>query len=97
MYALAAKLTFHISFAESLKDKRQVRRSLTDKTRGHFNVSVAEVGAQDVHRTLILGISIVSGESAAARDYLDEIIRYMERTAGDLGAELMDCEIYNII
>ena len=78
MYILSAKLTFTIPYADSLKDKRQVRRSLIEKTRQRFNVSVAEVGAQDVHRTLIIGIAVVSSEMAHAQNSLEEIIRFLD-------------------
>jgi len=78
MYVLSAELTFNISDAISLKDKRQVRRSLIEKTRQRFNVSISEVGAQDTHKTLIIGVAVVSGEMAHAQNSLDEIIRFME-------------------
>ena len=78
MYTLSAKLSFYIPHASSLKDKRQVCRSMIDKTRRKFNVSVAEVDTQDIHRTLTIGIAVVSGELAHAQNALDEIIRYME-------------------
>ena len=78
MYALSAKLTFHIPYASSLKDKRQVCRSLVDKTRQRFNVSVSEVDTQDVHQILTLGLAVISGEAAHAQRSLDEIIRFME-------------------
>jgi len=78
MYVLSAKLTFSISDAVSLKDKRQVRRSLIEKTRQRFNVSISEVGAQDAHKTLIIGIAVLSGEMAHAQNSLDEVIRFME-------------------
>ena len=86
MYIRSAKLTFHILHATSLKDKRQVCRSLIDKTRQRFNASVAEVDTQDLHQTLSIGVSVVSGEAAHAQNSLDEIIRYMDRHAD---AELM--------
>jgi len=80
MTTLSVKLTFQIPHAQSLKDKRQVCRSLIDKTRHKFNASVAEVDTQDTHKTLTLGIAVVSGEYAHARNMLDEIIRFMEET-----------------
>ena len=89
MYTASAKLVFHIPHADSLKDKRQVRRSLIDRTRQRFNASVAEVGTQDVRRTLTIGVAVVSGESTHAWQMLDEIIRYMEQHAE---AELVDVE-----
>jgi len=91
MYALSAKLTFHIPHAASLKDKRQVRRSLIEKTRQRFNVSIAEVDTQDTHQTLTVGIAVVSGEAAHALRSLDEVIRFMEEHAG---AELTAVEQY---
>jgi len=78
MTTLSARLTFYIPYAASLKDKRQVCRSLIDKTRQRFNASVAEVGTQDVHQTLTIGIAVVSGETAHAQKSLDEIVRFME-------------------
>ena len=81
MTALSAKLTFYIPHATSLKDKRQVCRSLVDKTRNKFNASIAEVDTQDVHQTLTIGVAVVSGDSAHARQSLDAIIRFMEEHA----------------
>jgi uncharacterized protein YlxP (DUF503 family) len=74
-------MTFHIPHAASLKDKRQVCRSLIDKTRNKFNVSIAEVATQDVHQTLTICLAVVSGEAAHARKSLDEIFRFMEEHA----------------
>ena len=81
MVALSAKLTFHIPHAQSIKDKRQVCRSLIDKTRHRFNVSIAEVDTQDIHKTLTLGVAVVSGEYAHAQKILDEVIRHLEESA----------------
>lgn len=89
MITLSVKLTFYIPHAASLKDKRQVSRSLMDKTRKLFNASIAEVDTQDVHRRLTIGVAVVSGNAAHARRSLDEIIRYMEEHAD---AELISVE-----
>ena len=78
MITLSVKLTFYISHATSLKDKRQACRSLIDKTRRRFNASVAEVDTQDIHKILTIGVAVVSGDTAHAQRSLDEIIRFME-------------------
>jgi len=78
MHTLSAKLTFYIPHAASLKDKRQIRRSLIDKNRQRFNASVAEVDTQDAHQTLTIGVAVVSGDVAHAQNSLDEVIRFME-------------------
>jgi len=74
-------LVFSLPYAHSLKEKRMVARSLIDKTRHRFNVSVAEVGTQDVHQVLTIGISVISGDGAHARTMLTEIVRAMEEMA----------------
>ena len=85
MYSMSAQLTFRIPHAASLKDKRQVCRSLIDKTRKRFNASVAEVATQDAHQVLTLGIAVVSGDAGHAQNSIEEIIRFMEEHAdGDL-------------
>ena len=94
MHVLSAKLTFYISDAVSLKDKRQARRSLIEKTRQRFNVSISEVVAQDVHQTLVVGIAVVSGDMAHAQNSLDEIIRFMENNPN---AELIGVEKHELL
>ena len=89
MITVSAKLTFYIAHAASLKDKRQVCRSLIDKTRQRFNASVAEVDTQDTCQTLTLGVAVVSGDGAHAQRSLDGIIRFMEEHAD---AELTEVE-----
>ena len=81
MHTISAKLTFYIPHSTSLKDKRQVRRSIIDRTKQKFNVSVAEVDTQDLYQTLTLGIAVVSGEAGHAQESIDEIIRYMDENA----------------
>lgn len=78
MTTASAQLTFYIPGAASLKDKRQVVRSLIDQSRRRFNASVAEVDTQDIYQTLTIGIAVVSGEPAHAWRMLDEVIRFME-------------------
>ena len=90
MHISSAKLTFYMPHATSLKDKRQICRSLLDKTRHRFNASVAEVGAQDVHQTLSVGIAAVSGDAAHVQRYVNEIIRYMEEATD---ADLIEIDI----
>ncbi len=90
MIVTSAKLTFFIPNAMSLKDKRQVAKSLLEKTRHRFIASVAEVGTQDIHQTLTIGVAVVSGTVAHAQNSMDEIIRFMENHTD---AELQNVEV----
>jgi len=82
MYTSTARLTFYAPHVHSLKEKRQLVKSLVDKTRHKFNVAIAEVADQDVHQTLSIGIAVVSSTHSHAEKMLHEIIRYMEEHAG---------------
>ena len=78
MHVQSAKLTFYIPHSTSLKEKRQIRRSIIDKSQQKFNASIAEVDTQDMHQTLTIGVAVVSGCVSHAQNSLDEIIRFME-------------------
>lgn len=84
-----AKLKLSIPWVHSLKEKRMVTRSLVGRVRSKFHISIAEVGANDLHQTLIIGLSIVSNEVKRADSVLDEIIHYIE---SNTEAELLDID-----
>jgi uncharacterized protein len=70
-------LELNIEAAQSLKDKRQVVRSLKDRLRAHFNVSVAELDANGLWNRATIGVVSISD----SRDYLDGLMRNVERQA----------------
>jgi uncharacterized protein YlxP (DUF503 family) len=65
----------------SLKAKRSIVRKVLDRTANRFNVSVAEVGLQDMHRQAVLGFAVVSGDRRHANSMLDSIASFVERVA----------------
>jgi uncharacterized protein YlxP (DUF503 family) len=69
------RLTLYIHGAGSLKDKRQVLRKVTDRLRSRFNVSVAEVGENDVWQTAVIGISAVANDHRFVNEVLDKCAR----------------------
>jgi uncharacterized protein YlxP (DUF503 family) len=70
-------LDLHIEAAQSLKDKRQVLRSLKDRLRGSFNVSVAELDPSSLWNRATIGVVSISD----SRDYLDGLMKNVERAA----------------
>lgn len=60
--------------ARTLKDKRQVVSSIKDKLHDRFNISVAEIEAQEMPQTAVLGIAMVSNEADHLRKALGEIV-----------------------
>jgi len=57
-----------------LKDKRQVVRSILDRLRNNFNVSVAEVDALDHRQLVVLGMAMVAPEAALIRAAFEQIV-----------------------
>jgi uncharacterized protein len=77
--------------AQSLKDKRQVIRSLKDRVRAAFNCSIAEVGFQDKWQRAALGVAVVGTDVPYVRGALDEILGFLRREPTvELGAHEMD-------
>ena len=70
--------TLSIPGATSLKAKRSVVRSLKDRLRGRFNVSVAETGMQDRPDRAVLTVATVAGTRALADSLLDRIDTFVE-------------------
>jgi uncharacterized protein len=70
----------HIEFAQSLKDKRHVVRSLKDRLRRRFNVSANEVAYQDLLQRSRLALSFVADRNDSADSLLDTIQRFVEST-----------------
>ena len=83
-------LEIRIEHAQSLKDRRQVVRSLRDQLKQSFNVSVAELDEAVTWQSATLGVAAIS----RSRDYLHGLIEEVERAARrmttELGAELTD-------
>ena len=83
-------LDLRIEHAQSLKDRRQVVRSLKEKLAHGFNISIAEMDEATLWNSATLGIVAVS----RSRDYLHGLMEEAERAArrmtNELGADLAD-------
>lgn len=64
--------------ASSLKEKRKVIKSIIDRIRARFNVSVAEVGEQNAWQRSTIGVSFVSCEQAHVQQVLAAVARFVE-------------------
>jgi len=84
-------LELAIEHAQSVKDRRQVVRSLKDKLRNSFNVSVSELDDAALWNRAIIGVAAIS----SSRDYLAGQMELVEKAArglcAGLGAEIVDC------
>ena len=80
----------HLPESGSLKDKRQISRSLSARIRNTFNVAVAEVEDQYLWQRLTLAICCVSTDSSHANEMVSNIVQFVQESNRDL--ELLDYE-----
>jgi len=62
---------------KSLKERRRVVKSLKDKVRARFNVSISEVDSQDLWHRATLGIALVCSDRKQAQTMSDKIIEFI--------------------
>ncbi len=88
MKVLLVKITLRASWSHSLKEKRMVVKSIVQKLKNKFNISVAEVEEQDIHQIIVIGIAGICGNSAQVDSTQENIITFIECNT--------DAEIINI-
>ena len=82
-------IKFYLHGNNSLKGKRRVIRAIKDRLKNDFNVSVAEVGDQDVWQSLHIGISAVGSN----RPYMDSLISKVVDAIDKMNlAEMVNCK-----
>jgi len=62
----------------SLKGKRQVIRRIIDRVRTRFNISIAEVGDNELWQRCQLGISLVGNDRRFVNSSLDRVVNFIE-------------------
>ena len=77
MFVLAYEVELHLGAARSLKDKRQVIKSILDGSRRRFGVAAAEIGFQDQWQRSRLGFAVVGSSAAQASDVIDAVDRFV--------------------
>ncbi len=74
----------HIPYAASLKEKRMVIRSLKEKLRSKFNVSVSEVGNQDLWQSSYVAVVFVSPDKKQTEKIMNSVINFVEMNFPEL-------------
>ena len=79
-----------IPSAQSLKEKRMVVKSLKDRVRSKYNVSIAQLDTEDKWQTATLGISMIGNDQRYMEGCLQDIFNFIE---GSHGCEICDHKI----
>ena len=82
-------LRIHVGSARSLKDKRQVVRSLKDRLKARHNIALAEVSGHDSRQDCVVVAATVANSRTGARMTLDAV---HEEAITSLGRDLTDAE-----
>jgi uncharacterized protein YlxP (DUF503 family) len=90
MYVGTLRARLIVRHARSLKDKRQVVRSILDRLRHEFNVAAAEVDALDEWQSIVLGFAMVGPDNLLLRQTLERIANALRAHPV---AEFVDCEL----
>lgn len=77
-------LELHLPEAQSLKDKRQVVRSLKDRLRAHFNVAVAELDFEEVWQRSVVGVVTLSNAEQHVEESLQKVLAEADKILGPL-------------
>jgi uncharacterized protein YlxP (DUF503 family) len=83
-------ITLRLHDCRSLKGKRKVVKSMISRLRNNFNMSVAEVGSNDIYQKAEIGFSLVGNDSSLINSKIDKIFNMAE----ELGlAEIIETEM----
>ncbi len=79
-----SEITLHLPESHSLKDKRQIVKSVMARVRNQFEVAIAEVEENDRWQIAKLGVSCVSNSRQHVDEVLNHVRRYIEETRPDI-------------
>lgn len=86
-------IKFSIPGCQSLKEKRSAIQPLFTRVRKEFNVSLSEVGLQDIWQSAWIGVVSVSNDSSHNTKVLQEVLKFIETTFPNL--EVVEHHIEN--
>lgn len=94
MHVGLAQIELLLASGDSLKGKRMVIRSVTQRIRNRFpNVAVAETATLDARDVATLGLACVSNDRRHANEMLDKVIRFVESERLDAEVGQVEIEI----
>ena len=77
----------------SLKEKRMVVKSIIERARHKFNISIAEIDKQDIHQSIVIGFVCISNEMKHAEQMTQRVIGFIENNT-DAVVDYVETEIF---
>lgn len=92
-----ARVVVHIPMSQSLKDKRQVLKSLIAQVQQRFDVSVAEVDRHDQWQMGVIGLACVTTSARHADEILSHVVRFLEGRRMDAEVLAYETEVIHAL
>lgn len=86
-------ILIHLPGCSSLKEKRSRIKPLQERLKHQFNISVAEIGHQDVHQTAQIGIAVINSDAKIIDAYLASVLQWIESHFPDFFIQEQKVEI----
>ncbi len=90
------QVRLHLPENQSLKEKRRIVKSIIARLRNQFNISVAEVEAQDLWQIAVLGIACVSNHNQHVSETLSRVIDFIIDNYPELDLVGKDMEVFSL-
>ena len=97
MYIGACRIRLHLPASQSLKDKRQVVKSVLARVRAHFEIAAAEVDDLESWQLATLGLACATNDARHAQEVLDRAARYIEESRPDLDLTEVEIEVQRVL
>ncbi|MDE0317181.1 MAG: DUF503 domain-containing protein [Candidatus Poribacteria bacterium] len=81
MHIGVCKIKLYLPESQSLKEKRRVIKSIIARLKNRFNVAIAEIEAQDIHQSAVLGAVTVANEVKFVDKILAQCVKFIEENS----------------
>ena len=97
LWLAAARLFIEIPYAESLKDRRHIVRSVTDGARSRFAISAADLGPADAHKKAVIGFAFCGSSQSELRERMANLEKYLffREEVGEFEIVRFSPEVFN--
>ena len=93
----ACKVRLRLPENQSLKGKRQIAKSIIERVKNRYNVSIAEVDDHDLWQLVTIGITCVSTSSQHANETLCRVVDFIEKSRFDVEVLSYEIEILHAL
>ena len=84
MHVATCQIKLGLDGVRSLKEKRRILKSITNRLSNEFNIAIAEVDLNDVWQSAVLGVAAVGNDSRVLNGVMENVVNWIERNRPDV-------------